>query len=181
MFCTHCGASLQADQRFCGSCGTSAAAPGSALTSPVTPAAVMSADAPPLGRVARHVRMLGVLWVVLSAIHLLRGSGRLLGARIVGMVGRGWSDDVPWGWPVGHIVPAFLSFMGLISLVLAAAGFIAGWGLLERRPWARTLAIVVAIIAILNPILGTVLGIYTLWVLLPSDAEAEWQREARAV
>lgn len=22
MFCTHCGASLQADQRFCGSCGT---------------------------------------------------------------------------------------------------------------------------------------------------------------
>jgi hypothetical protein len=53
--------------------------------------------------------------------------------------------------------------------------------MLERRPWAQTLAIVVAIIALLNPILGTVLGIYTLWVLLPSDAEAEWQREARAV
>jgi hypothetical protein len=58
---------------------------------------------------------------------------------------------------------------------------VAGWGLLERRPWARTLAIVVAIIALLNPILGTILGIYTLWVLLPSDAEAEWRREARAV
>jgi hypothetical protein len=61
--------------------------------------------------------------------------------------------------------------MGLISLVLAALGFVAGWGLLERRQWARSLAIVVAIIAILNPILGTVLGIYTLWVLLPLDAE----------
>jgi hypothetical protein len=97
------------------------------------------------------------------------------------MVGRAWSDDVPWDWPVGHVVPAFLSFMGLITLVLAALGFVAGWGLLERRPWARTLAITVAIIAILNPILGTVLGIYTLWVLLPSDAEADWRRDARAV
>jgi hypothetical protein len=100
---------------------------------------------------------------------------------MVGMMGRAWSDDVPWGWPVGHIVPAFLSFTGLISLVLASLGFVAGWGLLERRPWARTLAIVVAIIALLNPILGTILGIYTLWVLLPSDAEAEWRRDARAV
>jgi hypothetical protein len=71
--------------------------------------------------------------------------------------------------------------MGLISLVLAALGFVAGWGLLERRQWARSLAIVVAIIAILNPILGTVLGIYTLWVLLPSDAEAEWHQGARAM
>jgi zinc-ribbon domain len=181
MFCTHCGASLQADQRFCGSCGTSAAAPGSALTSPVTPAPVATVRVPSLGRVGRHVRMLGVLWIALSAIHLLRGGGRSLGARMVGLVARGWSDDVPWGWPVGHVVPAFLSFTGLISLVLAALGFVAGWGLLERRPWARTLAIVVAIIALVNPILATILGIYTLWVLLPSDAEAEWRRDARAV
>ena len=97
------------------------------------------------------------------------------------MVGPAWFEGVPWGWSVGHMLPAFLSFMGLISLVLAAAGFAAGWGLLERRPWARTLAIVVAIIALLNPIIGTLLGIYTLWVLLPSDAEAEWRREARVV
>jgi hypothetical protein len=181
MFCTHCGASVQPNQSFCGSCGTSVAPPGSASTGPVMPTPSSSATSPSLGRVGRHVRMLGVLWIALSAIHLLRGGGRLLGARMVGMMGRAWSDEVPWGWPVGHIVPAFLSFMGLISLVLAAAGFIAGWGLLERRPWARTLAIVVAIIALLNPILGTVLGIYTLWVLLPSDAESEWRREARAV
>jgi hypothetical protein len=79
---------------------------------------------------------------------------------------------------VGHILPPFLSFMALISLILAAAGFAAGWGLMEHRPWARTLAIIVAIIAILNPILGTLLGIYTLWVLLPADAEAEWRRTA---
>jgi zinc-ribbon domain len=177
MFCTHCGASVQPNQSFCGSCGTSVAAPGSASTGPVVPAP-SSSGSPSLGRIARHVRMLGVLWIALSAIHLLRGGGRLIGARMVGMMGRAWSDDVPWGWPVGHMVPAFLSFTGLISLVLAALGFVAGWGLLERRPWARTLAIVVAVIALFNPILGTVLGIYTLWVLLPSHADAEWRRTA---
>jgi uncharacterized membrane protein YdfJ with MMPL/SSD domain len=47
---------------------------------------------------------------------------------------------------------------------------------MERRPWARTMAIVVGIIALLHPILGTVLGIYTLWVLLPGDAEAEYRK-----
>jgi uncharacterized membrane protein YdfJ with MMPL/SSD domain len=67
----------------------------------------------------------------------------------------------------------------MIALVLAGIGFVVGFGLIERRPWARTLAIVVGIIALLHPILGTVLGIYTLWVLLPGDAEAEYRGIAR--
>src|SRR5215472_8584338 len=146
MFCTHCGANVQPAQRFCGSCGTPVAALGSAPTGPGAPRPEAPVAQFGLGRVARHVRMLGVLWIAISAIHLLRGGGRLIGARIVGFVGRGWSDDVPWAWPVGHILPAFLSFTGLISLVLAALGFVSGWGLLERRPWARTMAITVAII-----------------------------------
>ena len=180
MFCTQCGASVQPGQKFCGSCGTSAAPPGPTVASFVAPAPSSSSGSPSLGRVARHVRMLGVLWIAFSAIRFFRGGGRLIGARVVGIMGRTWSDDVPWGWPVSHVVPAFLSFTALISLVLAALGFVAGWGLLECRPWARTLAIVVAIIALFNPILGTLLGIYTLWVLLPSDAEVEWRRDARA-
>ena len=67
----------------------------------------------------------------------------------------------------------------MLSLVLAAIGFVVGFGLMERRAWARTLALVVGIIALLNPILGTVLGIYKLWVLLPGDAEAEYGRMSR--
>ncbi len=89
MFCTHCGASVQADQRLSGVCGASVSsvpiAPGQGA-----PAAPVTSAAPPgLGRVARHGRMLGVLWIALSAIHLLRGVGRLLGARMLGLV------DVP--------------------------------------------------------------------------------------
>jgi hypothetical protein len=124
--------------------------------------------------------MLAVFWIALSALNLLRGGGRLFGARAFRLWGRGWFDDAGYGWPVGDIVPAILSTMGMLSLVLAGIGFVVGFGLIERRPWARTIAIVVGIIALLNPILGTVLGIYTLWVLLPGDAEAEYGKISRA-
>lgn len=62
---------------------------------------------------------------------------------------------------------ALFPVVGLTFLVAAVLGFVAGWGLLERAPWARTLAIVLGIIALVDVPLGTALGIYTLWVLLP--------------
>ena len=168
MYCNHCGGEVQPNQKFCSSCGQ-AATP--AAPPPVPPAPAYS---PTAGRVARHVRMLAVFWIALSALNLLKGGGRFFGARVIGAMGHGWFDDGGWGFPAGDILPAILSTMGMVSLVLAAIGFVVGFGLIERRPWARTMAIIVAIFALLNPILGTVLGIYTLWVLLPADAEAEY-------
>jgi hypothetical protein len=163
MFCTYCGAAVEADQRFCGTCGRPAV-PGSA--------------APPVaGRISRHLRTLGILWIVFSALHLLRGAGRLLGARLV--MGHGWFDGMGWGWPMGGWLGPFLSVLAAVSLIVAVAGFVGGYGLLERRPWARSLAIVLGVIALLSPVLGTALGIYTLWVLLPESSEQEYQRLAR--
>jgi hypothetical protein len=123
--------------------------------------------------------MLAVFWIALSALNLLKAGGRFFGAHVIGYWGHGWFDDQGWGFPVGEILPAVLSTMGMISLVLAGIGFVVGFGLMERRPWARTLAIVVGIIALLHPILGTVLGIYTLWVLLSGEGEAEYRNMAR--
>jgi hypothetical protein len=67
----------------------------------------------------------------------------------------------------------------VIAIAMAVTGFLVGFGLLERRPWARSLAIVLAVIALLHPLLGTALGIYTLWVLLPAESEEEYRRTAR--
>ncbi|HEV2688153.1 MAG TPA: hypothetical protein VGV35_06355 [Bryobacteraceae bacterium] len=120
--------------------------------------------------------MLAVFWIALSALYLLRGGARLVGARMLRVIGPNWSGDMPWGWRFGDVLPGIISVLGLISLAMAVAGFIVGFGLIERRPWARTLAIVLAVVALLNPILGTILGIYTLWVLMPSDAESEYRR-----
>jgi hypothetical protein len=172
MFCNHCGGEVQPNQRFCGLCGKPAAVP----SAPPPPSPYVSTAS---GRVARHIKMLAVFWIALSALNVLKAGGRLVGARVIGVWGHEWFDDAGWGFPAGEVLPAILSTMGLISLVLAAIGFVVGFGLMERRPWARTMAIVVGIIALLHPILGTVLGIYTLWVLLPADAEADYSRMAR--
>jgi hypothetical protein len=73
-----------------------------------------------------------------------------------------------------------LSLVGCFLLVKAAAGFIAGWGLLQRQDWARTFALVVGFIALLNVPIGTALGIYTLWVLLPAQSDEEYKALAQA-
>jgi len=58
-----------------------------------------------------------------------------------------------------------ITAFGWLILAKAAAGFFAGWGLLQREEWARTVALVVGFLALLNVPIGTALGIYTLWVL----------------
>jgi ABC-type spermidine/putrescine transport system permease subunit II len=98
---------------------------------------------------------------------------------MVRLIGNDWSDDVPWAWPAGDVFHSFISFLGIIAVLMAVTGFLAGFGLLERRPWARSLTIVLAVIALLHPPFGTALGIYTLWVLLPTESEDEYRRTAR--
>ena len=66
------------------------------------------------------------------------------------------------------------------SFVKAIGCFAAGYGLLERESWARLLALVLGFVSLFNVPLGTALGIYTFWVLLPSHADEEYRRLARA-
>jgi hypothetical protein len=74
--------------------------------------------------------------------------------------------------------PIFFGALSTIFFVVALANLITGWGLLRVRPWGRMLALVMGFIALLHPPFGTALGIYTLYVLLPSDAGAEYDRMA---
>ena len=62
-----------------------------------------------------------------------------------------------------------MGFFGLLHLLLA-------WGLFERQPWARTLGMVLGILALIRPPFGTALGIYTLWVLAPEASAREWNQ-----
>jgi hypothetical protein len=65
-----------------------------------------------------------------------------------------------------------LAMFGVLHLVLA-------WGLLERESWARMLGLVLGFLALLRFPLGTALGIYTLWVLLPEESGREYDRLAQ--
>lgn len=64
------------------------------------------------------------------------------------------------------------SVLGLFFAVLALPGMLAGFGLLAHRSWGRLLALVVGILGLVNFPVGTAIGIYAFWVLLPEDAAA---------
>ncbi len=81
--------------------------------------------------------------------------------------------------PAGFLRSLF-TLIGIAILVKAAVGFLAGWGLLQREPWARILTIVLSFLALVNLPLGTALGIYSLWVLLPAQSEREYEQAARS-
>ena len=157
MFCDQCGAQLEANQGFCSRCGKEVKGP-------------VAIGAPRPGRVHAHVRLLGILWLALSAFDVMGG--------IIGIVLANSIFSHDWGI---QGLPLFLQPLirgfAIFSLVKAAAGFLAGWGLLNRQSWARPLAIAMGIVSLFIHIpFGTALGVYTLWVLLPAHAEAEYEK-----
>jgi hypothetical protein len=56
-------------------------------------------------------------------------------------------------------------------LIVSLPGLITGFGLLSYKPWARIVGIVLAVLQLLHFPLGTVFGIYALWVLLNNETE----------
>ena len=158
MFCDRCGREVQTGSRFCGSCGR-----------PLGVVAIAQGE----GRLSRHLRLLAILWLALSAFRLLAAGACFFVARIL-------LPSIGIGGPFAHFLPTLLSYVSGFLFVKAFAGFAAAWGLLERQPWARLLTLILGFLALLDPPLGTALGIYTLWVLLPAHAEEEYRRMARA-
>ena len=187
MYCAHCGAQVMPGQSFCSKCGQAIsgapipapmATPAPSPQSSISPASLPAEASPSAGfarpsRVARHVGVLGVLWIVLSVLRLIPA---------VAMVAFGHMHFpfmyMPIPGPLRLFLTPFLGAIGLVISAFAIAGVIAGWGLLAHSRWARMLAIVLGCISLIRIPFGTALGIYTLWVLIPERAEAEYQRLA---
>ena len=77
-------------------------------------------------------------------------------------------------------VHGMLRAIGALLLLMGLLGIAAGWGLLTRQPWARMLAVIFGCISLIDIPLGTALGIYTLWVLLPAESEQEYSHLAHS-
>lgn len=161
MFCDACGAQIQSNQRFCGTCGK------------------------PLGmvvagrlstRVADHRQILGILTVIYAFFHLV-GAGILfvlansLFVRLGQLPPR---PDLPPGF-LGFLTP-LLSFISIMVLGKGLLALAAGIGLLQKQHWARLIALVSGFVSLLDIPVGLALGIYTIWVLMSANAEQEYEK-----
>jgi hypothetical protein len=115
-----------------------------------------------------HVKVLGVVFIVLSALGLLAAFMVAAVFSVAGLAtaAAGAADDSAIALPIIGLAGTALSgFLFATSL----PGFVAGIGLLNFKPWARTLAIVLSAINLINIPLGTIAGAYGLYVLLSED------------
>ncbi len=75
------------------------------------------------------------------------------------------SGDPTASWILGGIGAAIAAVVGGLSI----PGLAAGVGLLRRRPWARSFALVIGALSLFWFPLGTVIGALTLYTLLQDD------------
>jgi drug/metabolite transporter (DMT)-like permease len=120
-----------------------------------------------------HVRLIGILWLAMAALDVLGGAVLLIVANTL----FGHSSEYGAIRAPGFLQP-LLSFVAIFILAKACLGFLAGWGLLQQQRWARALALVAAFLSLFHIPLGTALGIYTLWTLLPAESEQEYEQLA---
>ena len=117
-----------------------------------------------------HVKVLGVLFIVLSALGVLAALGVMAifggAAGIVGAAAEG--EDARMALPFIGLAGTFLT---IFLLALSLPGLITGFGLLAFKSWARILGIVLSALHLINIPFGTVIGAYGLWVLLNKDTE----------
>lgn len=167
MFCNKCGAGIEVSSQYCPRCGT--AVPATAQETYAAPAIAQHGES----KLARRLSLLVALWIIYGVIEI----GRAAALHFFARVARFWWTGPDWAQWAGPWVSFWLVTWLLCSAVLA---FVAAWGLHERAYWGRVAAILAAIFALAHPPFGTLLGIYTLVVLLSRDAGTQYQRMTRA-
>jgi hypothetical protein len=130
----------------------------------------------PLGLVERRVNALALGWLIYAAVIGVLGFFGLIFAHAAlsghmgpywhgpfgGHLGRHWADH----GLTGPGLPIFLHFAWVALLIRFGLALASGLGLMQKAPWGRWVAIVAGCLALIHMPFGTVLGIWTLIVLL---------------
>jgi len=165
MFCSGCGQQLTPGQQVCAHCGRPTAPVPTAVPAPPIPNIAFE-----LANYATRVRALSTVWFIYGGLVLVTGIIGLSFASSFFNGGFGPWMRGPWahsGFPFGpEFGPMIFRFAWVMVILRAALAFVAGWGLMERAPWGRVVAIVAAFLSILKIPFGTALAIWTLVTLL---------------
>ncbi len=98
---------------------------------------------------------LGALGIVVAVIAFvfLAGIGILSGDR----------DAMP-------ILTFIATVAGGFLFVISVPDVIGGIGLIKRRSWARIMVLILSVLKLINFPLGTIVGVYSIWVLMQDEA-----------
>jgi hypothetical protein len=124
--------------------------------------------------VKEHVTAVGILQIGLGILGLLASCIVLagtIGPGIIALMAEG--DTLPLS-----ILAIVGGAVSLFVFVLSVPGIIGGIGLLRYRPWARYLVMILAALGLVNIPIGTLVGAYTIWVLVQDKTAKLFEPEA---
>jgi hypothetical protein len=111
-----------------------------------------------------HVTILGALYLALNLLKVIIAIIVFVVISSGGLLS-GDMEAIAITSTVGSII-------AFILIIFSVPGIIAGIGLLKRRPWARILTLVLGCLELMVIPFGTILGIYTIWVLMKEESAA---------
>ena len=118
----------------------------------------------------QHIKIVAILNIILGALGLCIALFVLV--FFGGLAGLAGAQTDPEAEVGAAVLGAIGGIAALVVAALSVPGLIAGIGLLNYKPWAQTLTIIVSALHLLNIPFGTALGIYGLWVLLKDETKA---------
>ncbi len=111
----------------------------------------------------KHISILGGLYIGMGAMNIVA-------ALIVFVVVAG-GGLISGDQHAIAITTGVATAIALFLVLIAAPNIVAGIGLLRRESWARILVMVLAFLNLLAIPLGTILGIYTIWVFMTNETD----------
>ena len=117
-----------------------------------------------------HIKVVAWLYIILGLLGIL-GALLLFAAVFGGGLISGDRTAITVTGIVGAVLSGFL-------VLLSAPGILAGLGLLQYRPWARILALVLGVLNLPGFPTGTILGVYTLYALLDDRSTVLFNQRA---
>jgi hypothetical protein len=122
----------------------------------------------------KHVTLVGILNIVYRSMAIIGaivlfclayGFGFLM--KFISHFDRCDVQEVPP--EVFGLVQIVLTIIGILILIFAVTGIIGAIGVLKRKEWGRITLLIVSFFSLLSVPLGTILGVYSIWVLLNDE------------
>ena len=122
----------------------------------------------------KHISLVGILNIVYESLSLI-------GAFVLFAIAFGFRYFFEFISRYDHhgmnemppelldIIPFILTAIGILLFVFSIIGIIGAIGVMKKKEWGRITILVISFFDLIHIPLGTVLGVYSIWVLLNDE------------
>ncbi len=112
----------------------------------------------------QHIKVVAALNIALGALGVVIG---IIIAMLLAGFGLFFATEDPNAMAFLMIIAAIAA--GFL-LIVSVPDIIGGIGLIKRQSWSRILVLILSVIKLINIPLGTIVGVYSIWVLMQDEA-----------